>query len=303
MHKEGPLISVVLPTYNRSKLLTRAIDSALAQTYQNYELIIIDDGSTDDTESVVNQYSDTRIVYLKQNVNRGGAEARNIGIKEAKGEYIALLDSDDEWLPEKLDLQVGVIATGPKNLGVIYTGCYRVDGDQKSYSPDENVKVKSGNVFGQILEYNFIAATTLLIKKEALDSVGGFYKDLPRAQDWELLIRLSKDWQFDYVKEVMAYSYIQDDSISVNRLSLREGYKMVLNRHRSDFVKNKTAFARINFHIGNACLLTSETHVGRKFLLQAFYTQSTSLRYVLALVLSIFGSQFYKRAFNIRKSL
>ncbi len=119
---DAPLISVVLPTFNRKRLLPRAINSVLNQTYKNLELIIIDDGSTDNTEEIVKAYSDTRIRYCKQKLNRGGSAARNAGIKLAKGELISFQDSDDEWLPEKLERQVRKFSEVGDDVGVIYCG-------------------------------------------------------------------------------------------------------------------------------------------------------------------------------------
>lgn len=103
------LISVVVPTYNRSELIKRTIDSVLAQTYTNFELIIVDDASTDNTEDIVNEYHDDRIKFIKLNENSKGTKPRNMGIKESKGDYIALLDSDDEWLPNKLESQLNFL--------------------------------------------------------------------------------------------------------------------------------------------------------------------------------------------------
>lgn len=98
-----PTVSVVIPTYNRAHLVGRAIQSVLNQTYQDFEIIVVDDGSTDNTEEVVKSFNDPRIRYIRHDQNRGGSAARNTGIKMARGEYIAFQDSDDEWLPEKLE--------------------------------------------------------------------------------------------------------------------------------------------------------------------------------------------------------
>jgi len=101
-----PTVSVVIPTYNRAELLTRAIDSVLAQTYDDFELLVVDDGSTDDTEAVVTAYDDDRVRYLAHETNRGANPARNTGIEAAEGEFVAFLDSDDEWRPRKLEAQL-----------------------------------------------------------------------------------------------------------------------------------------------------------------------------------------------------
>jgi len=103
-NKKIPRISVIIPSYNRANTIGRAIQSALSQSYQDFEIIVIDDGSTDHTEEVIRSFQDSRIRYIRHNRNRGGSAARNTGIHAARGEYIAFLDSDDEWLPQKLEL-------------------------------------------------------------------------------------------------------------------------------------------------------------------------------------------------------
>ena len=100
------LVSVIIPTYNRAKLLKRAIESVLNQTFQDFELIVVDDGSTDDTKEIVKSFNNQKIIYIYQENFGGAALPKNVGIKMAQGKYIAILDSDDEWLPEKLQKQV-----------------------------------------------------------------------------------------------------------------------------------------------------------------------------------------------------
>ena len=113
-------MSVIIPTYNRAHLVGRAIQSVIDQTFIGWELLLIDDGSTDDTEKVVKRFCDHRIRYLRHEVNKGAGAARNTGIRESSGEYIALLDSDDEWLPEKLDKQLNVFRRDKSGrLGVV----------------------------------------------------------------------------------------------------------------------------------------------------------------------------------------
>ncbi len=101
-NNKSPLVSVILPTYNRGKLVSKSINSVLNQSYNNFELIIVDDGSTDQTEKIINSFNDNRIVYLKHNYNKHASAARNTGIAKSKGEFIAFLDDDDQWLPKKI---------------------------------------------------------------------------------------------------------------------------------------------------------------------------------------------------------
>ena len=120
---KNPTVSVIIPTYNRAHLVDRAIQSVLNQTYKDFELIIVDDGSTDNTEDIIKEFQkkDERIKYIRHEENRGGSAARNTGIKAAKGEYIAFLDSDDEWLPIKLGRQISEF-TNKSKIALVYTG-------------------------------------------------------------------------------------------------------------------------------------------------------------------------------------
>ena len=128
-----PLVSVVIPTWNRAGLIVRAINSVLSQTYSNWELIIVDDGSTDNTDEVVKKFqeNDTRIRFIKHEKNSGGNSVpKNIGIKNAAGEYIAFLDSDDEYLPEKMEKQINLFNKSEiKNLGFVGCNNFRINGE------------------------------------------------------------------------------------------------------------------------------------------------------------------------------
>ena len=115
-----PTISVIIPTYNRAHLIGKAVKSVLSQTYQDFEIIVVDDGSTDNTEEIVKSFTDYKIYYICHKHNRGASAARNTGIKASRGEYIAFLDSHDEWLPEKLDKQIKTFNSESSEVGVVY---------------------------------------------------------------------------------------------------------------------------------------------------------------------------------------
>ena len=136
---EKPTVSVIIPTYNRAHLIDRSIQSVLNQTYQDFELIVVDDRSTDNTEDIIRQFreKDKRIKYIKHDKNKGGSAARNTRIKNSVGKYIVFQDSDDEWFPEKLEKQMKIFETASLEVGVVYTGFWRIKDNKKTYIPTD----------------------------------------------------------------------------------------------------------------------------------------------------------------------
>lgn len=222
-----PKISVIIPTYNRTHLLGRAIQSVLRQTYQDFEIIIIDDASTDGTEKLVKDFNDNRIIFLRLEKNRGGSAARNTGIKNSSGEYIAFLDSDDEWLPEKLEKQVNVFNNAEKTLGVVYTAFYK-----ENWNTQHDPPLHRGDIFNLILIKNFVGTTsTVLIRKECFNKAGVFDETLPGCQDWDMWIRVAQYYEFYFLNEILVKYYHQVKSITMDKKASVEGHKMVSNKY------------------------------------------------------------------------
>ena len=211
-------ISVVIPTYNRTRMVKETIDSVLYQTFQDFELIIIDNFSSDDTELMVSSYHDQRIRYFKNQNNGLVSVNRNYGIKKAQGEYIAFLDDDDLWLPEKLEKQVKLMDSN-KELGLVYSDCYIMDNSgslqEKTYfssrTPVRGVALKG------LLRNNTIAILTATVKKEALDKVGGFSTKYIIAQDYDLWLRIAEYYPIDFVEQPLAKYRLHQESISIKR--------------------------------------------------------------------------------------
>lgn len=197
--------SVIIPTYNRAELLSRAIRSVLAQTYQNWELILLDDGSTDDTTEIVNAYHDSRIRYF-YGENHGAACARNRALEKANGQYIAFLDSDDTWSHEKLELQLGVMEKYPQ-IDLLFTdfqninfasGEHGTGFDQNAQAMavlqtekiDNSLSLVTGGMPQALAMGNFIATDTVLLRKEVLRRTRVFREDLRNAEDFELWWRM-----------------------------------------------------------------------------------------------------------------
>lgn len=296
MTTSKPTVSVVLPTYNRADVLERAIESVLAQSYSDFELVVVDDGSTDDTAAVVEAFDDARVTLVEHADNEGANAARNTGIDESAGEYVAFQDSDDEWHPEKLRKQMDVFENAPASVGVVYTGFRRLHGDDATYHPGPGVDPKEGAVRKSILGQNFVTTQAAVVRRACFDEVGGFDERLPRFQDWELWIRVSREYEFRLVDEPLVTAYDRPDSISNDLEALVEARELIIRKHSDAFSRNELAEQR--FRLGHSSLKTHRTEKGRRNLARAVRTTPKPL-YVGCLLLSLFGSGLYNRVYEL----
>ena len=182
-----PTVSVVLPTYNRAHLLPRAIESVLAQTYTDFELIVVDDGSGDDTPAVMARYDDPRVRYVRYEPNQGANHARNVGIREARGPFISFQDSDDDWFPEKLAKNMAAFETAAPEVGVVYSGYWKyVDASEnRIYIPLPWVKRRDGWIHEELLRNNFVTTQAAVVRRECFDRSGYWLEGLPGKQEWD----------------------------------------------------------------------------------------------------------------------
>lgn len=212
-------VSIVLPTYNRAHLVGRAIESILEQSYREFELLVIDDGSVDDTEKVVKTYGDERVQYYKLEQNSGPAHARNIGIINAKSEYIAFHDSDDVWRKEKLEKQINVLLQAPEQVGLVY-GCCKYHGlaGETDYFPRREIELnkKRGFIYPKLLEENLIGMPSLLVRRECIEKVGLLHEGFRSLEDYEWILRLSKMYEAEYIDEIIVDVYAQEESVNRN---------------------------------------------------------------------------------------
>ncbi len=201
---EKPLISALTPTFNRAHLLKRAIDSVLAQTYENIEYIIVDNHSTDNTEELVKSYNDKRIKYVRLDKNYGHIVSRNRCMELAQGEYLAFCDSDDEWLPNFLDvLYDKAIHSTQEDLGVIYSYFYV---DNSFYNERRKIykNMPTGKIYNELLSsYTPTGITNALFKTSIFEKVGLHHQKASGFDDHDILIRISKYYSFDLVKEYL----------------------------------------------------------------------------------------------------
>ncbi len=215
-----PEVSVIIPTYNRAKFVTKAIDSVLAQTYKDYEIIVIDDGSTDNTQEVLEPYMD-KITYMYQE-NAGVSAARNAGIRATTGQWIAFLDSDDKWMPEKLSIQMECLSQNNAKVcftaNVCFTNSIREEGQFEDLTGLSQKEVKEqifAEPFDLILRDSFwLSVQTMVIEKKLLEKVGCFDERLKVAEDTRLIYNLAFEVPFAFIDEPLTV---------VNRTNERQG--------------------------------------------------------------------------------
>lgn len=230
----NPFVSVIIPTYNRADLLVQAIQSVLNQTYGHFELLIIDDNSSDNTSEIINTIKDNRVHYFRLSKNQGAPAARNIGLKKAKGELVAFLDSDDQWLSTKLEKQVELF-NKEKNVGLVYTGIKIISNQlERIILPS-----KRGEMGNKLLIKNYVGTTSsVLIKKDLLDEVGGFDLTFTSCQDWDLFIRISQKMHFNFIEEPLVLYFEHDgERISTNSKSIIKGHLKIHRKYRK-LIKN-----------------------------------------------------------------
>jgi len=215
MEMEQPLVSVIIPTYNAASYIREAVDSALAQTYQNFEVIVVDDGSTDNTAEVLAPYiKEKKIIYIHQE-NKGLPAARNTAIKASHGEFVALLDSDDIFLPNKLERQVSYLMQHPE-CGVCYCEFTHFYEENPKKLFRLNYKYYSGDdVFPNLLRMNFIGPLGVVLRRSEMDRVGLFNETYRRSEDWEYWLRLARHGvRFEHLPEVLAKYRMRKTSMS-----------------------------------------------------------------------------------------
>lgn len=206
---KNELISIIIPTFNRSNYLPIAIDSVLNQTYSNYELIIIDDGSTDDTHKIIQEKYKDKIIYICQE-NQGESKARNKGISLAKGKYIAFLDSDDFWSPKKLETQVYCFSSAKQNgLVGVFSPVWIVDenGDKIYKKPKGTIRSSNDLRYENLLTNNIVygSSSNLLLETDRVRQIGGFDHTIQYGEDRDFLLRLRQKGNLKYISTPLTF--------------------------------------------------------------------------------------------------
>lgn len=294
-----PRVSVVLPTYNRAGVLGRAVRSVLAQSAPDLELIVVDDASTDDTPRVLADFDDPRLQVLRHDVRSGGAAARNTGLAAARADWVAFQDSDDEWLLDKLARQLDVAAQDPA-LGAVYCAFVRISGNRITRTPGPKVKRRAGWLHADILRDSFISTQTLLVRRAALDATGGFDAELPRFQDWELMMRLSREHPVGCVDEPLVIVHTLPDAITADAAARLRARTRIVERHAHWLTDYPRTLAEHLYAVGHLHALAGDTATARHWLHRAVATNRGFLKAWAALALTGLGTTGYAQAARLR---
>lgn len=238
-----PLVSVIVPTYNSARYVTAAVDSILDQSFKDFEVLVIDDGSTDDTRTVLARYG-SPVRYIHQS-NRGVSIARNRGIAESTGKYIAFLDADDTWFPAKLERQLDALTQTP-GYRLCYTGFRFVD-DQMRSLRDHRPRQFDDALEGLLFHGNIVSSIcTVLVERALFDQVGGFDPELSQCADWDMWVRLARTTRFLVIEDLLVTYRQHATNMSRSVALLERDSRRVLEKGFADPATPETMRARAN---------------------------------------------------------
>jgi len=225
-----PAVSVVIPAYNAERYLGETLDSVLAQTYRDFEVVVVDDGSTDSTRDIVASYGEP--VRCIEQANAGPSAARNHGVREARGEAVAFVDSDDLWMPEKLAHQMPLFDAEGR-VGLVYSEAERMASDGSPIPTTRRTKPQ-GDVFLDLLVKNHCPTSAVVVRRECFLAAGGFPEDMVWAEDWCLWLRIARRWQFRAVQEVLVRHRVHAGALTGKLSDAYLGAREVLARTLED---------------------------------------------------------------------
>ena len=309
--KKMPKVSVIIPAYNSMPCLIEALDCVFQQTLTDFEVIVIDDGSSDDTAAWVKQVSDRRVKLISQ-ANQGPSGARNTGITYARGEYFAFLDADDLWHPTKLEKQVRCLEQN-STVGLVYTWVALIDRQGK---PTGRVFAShaEGNVWQSIVERNIIwCGSSPMVRRQCWETVGLFDRGLSTLEDWEMWIRIASGYPFAVLKEPLTYYRQLSTSLSKNWQLMEQSFYLVIEKIFQSAPPEQLYLKHRSYHYAYICLAWKCLQSKNKDYQQAhhFHTAAIasnpqlrySLEYIrLSLALALvgwFGTDGYDRVLDI----
>jgi len=292
-----PLISIIIPTYNRANLLVKAIKSVFSQTYKNFELIIVNDGSTDNTKQIIDNFKKqtNKIKYIWE-INSGTAKAKNTGIKNTEGKYIAFLDSDDEWLPKKLEKQLELFKKSTNsNLG--FVGCNTFIIDKKNNKKLIYKIPKYKNIFYALLINNFICScSSVMVKKSVLDKIDFFDENLKIGEDWDMWIRIAQKYNFDFVNEpLLKYNIHSGNLSSAFAIEKKEkNIQSIFDKYKEYFENNPKLYSSKLRYDGTRYTLSNDLKKARKSFIFSIKLNPLNYKSYFYFFCSLLGQHTYE---------
>lgn len=278
MVHERPAVTVIIPSYNYANFLTESVESVLGQTFSDFELIIVDDGSTDDTAEIVKKYlCDPRIHYIYQE-NRGLSAARNAGIMRARGYYIALLDADDAWLPWKLERQVNVMEEQGPEVALVYCFFEFVDEKSEVLEVVDRPILKDPS-FNDLMHTNWVlgSGSSVLIRKSVFDRVGYFDEEMKSLEDLNMWLRILHEFDSARVNEVLVRIRRHRRSMQTDIKTMERNMMLHVEKAVEMFPELRPSGRHAKFEVYKGLLYLSYFNRRKKDML-LYYVKATALR-------------------------
>jgi len=284
-----PKVSAIIPTHNRAEFLRSAITSVLNQTFQNFEIVIVDDASKDHTREVIANFNDTRIRVVYNQVSKGDAGARNIGVMNSNCNYIAFLDDDDEWLPEKLKIQSDLLDNSPSEVGGVCTGHFvveKMNGRVLSTHSPEN---------GDLSKENFITTSSIFLRRECFEKCGLFDESMPTSSDYDMWIRISKNFSFKSIKKPLVKRYIHENSLTLNYEKMTKGREILFKKHEDYFKTNPREYSYQYLDLGVLYCYKGDIRKGREAFSKSIRINPYDIRSYFNIALSFLGVEGFRK--------
>jgi glycosyltransferase involved in cell wall biosynthesis len=285
-----PKVSVIIPTHNRAKLLRLAVTSVLRQTYRDFEIVVVDDASQDNTHEVVDSFDEARIKYVHHVTAKGDGAARNTGILNTGGAYVAFLDDDDQWLPEKLELQVAVLESSPAHVGGVYTGNFGVKAGEGTIS-SVSYPTRRGDLSQYALLEDCVITSCVMLRRECFKRVGLFDESIPYCNDRDMWIRIAKQFHFEYIEKPLVKYLIHQEKLSNNFGLSIKGREMILQKYRDEFSSHRRAYADRYLTLGQLYCCDGDAKKGREAFVKSIKIYPFAIRFYCHYVLSLLGAR------------
>lgn len=294
MPRHNQEVSVVIPAYNSADTTVETVDSVLAQTYAEVEVLVVDDGSTDHTPEAMARYGD-RIRYIRKE-NGGACSARNLGIRSSDGAYVACLDCDDLWLPEKLERSLNALAARPE-AAFVFSACYEVDAAGSTLGTIWP-RFERENPYRSLLTENFIPAPTVVMRRSCIEQCGAFDESIFIPADWDLWLRLASEYPFIYLKcPLSKYRRGSDFAVKNIERSLQEALYVVDktfgSRDSIEGIRKEDAVGSMFFHHAMLYRSAGEHRSAQRLVFRAARERGLSMKYLAHLLLSLCGPRIW----------